>query len=114
MNTGKEINSVEMMTDDSIQEVEEISEETFDEEEVSKVIKSLTPGAGKRTIGKRKAKLLQTLSKRMQELNKRGVNSDYILAKFTDWKGPIRTTTKKLSNVINQLINFETMSKKKK
>lgn len=62
---------------------------------------------GKRTIGPKKLKLLGALQLHLNRLQRKGVNAEFALTNFTDWKGPIRTPTKKISGIISQLVQLD-------
>lgn len=62
---------------------------------------------GKRTIGPRKLKLLGALQLHLNKLQRKGINAEFALRNFTDWKGPIKTPTKKISGIISQLVQLE-------
>ena len=62
---------------------------------------------GFRNVGVRKLTLVNELAKTLSRLSAKGINTDYVLKKFTDWKGPIGTPTKKISGIISQVKSFE-------
>ncbi|MDD3412388.1 MAG: hypothetical protein PHY47_00140 [Lachnospiraceae bacterium] len=62
---------------------------------------------GFRNIGTKKLNLVNRLAQHLGRLQAKGINTDYVLKKFTDWKGPIRTPTKKISGIISQVKEFE-------
>ena len=61
---------------------------------------------GRRVIGPTKMKLLMKIQTECAALGKQGINASYCLHKFTDWKGPMSTNTKKMTGIISQLRSF--------
>lgn len=62
---------------------------------------------GFRQIGTRKLGKINALAKTIARLQNKGINTDYILKKFTKWRGPVRTNQKEITGIISQLKEFE-------
>jgi hypothetical protein len=62
---------------------------------------------GFRNVGLKKMGLINKLATTLGGMQAKGINTDYILKKFTNWKGPIATPTKTISGIISQVKEFD-------
>jgi hypothetical protein len=97
--------------------VDEVADGTITAEQVENMVTTMVeegpkampnPKAqhGRRIIGPNKMRLLMKIQEECSALGKQGINASYCLHKFTDWKGPLKTTTKKMTGIISALKSF--------
>lgn len=118
--TTTETNTIENATENGLKPTEMFMSETNFEDlknEFAPVVTAendkaapMNIGKGRhgfRNVGMRKLNLVNELSKALAKLERKGINTDFVLKKFTSWKGPIRTRTKDITGIIAQVKEFE-------